>query len=156
MQFSEHRSGHVADVNHNQGAARTTKGKFPWNYEEADLKLNSQVAKISSLGTDGAGKSLHLKQSRQCPFLGCPVRGEACIHFHLHQEPCLLSAESVYQCGYRWQCAGHPSRVRRHGSRESPLRPRTTIPLRDVSELRAMWHKVRRAQIGSITAMGYQ
>lgn len=120
-------------MNHNQGAARATKGKIPWNYE-ADLKLNSQVAKIPSLGTDGAGKSLHLKLSRQGPFLGYPVRGEACIHFHLHQGLCLLSVECVYQFGYRWRCAGHPSRVRQHGSRESPLRQRTTIPLRDVSE----------------------
>jgi hypothetical protein len=135
MQFLEHRSEDVADVNHNQGAASATKRKFPWNYGGAALKLNSQVVKIPSLGTDGAGKSLHLKPSQHGPFLGCPVRGEACIHFHLHQEPYLISAESVYQFGYRWQCAGHPSRVRRHDSRESPLRQRTTIPLRDVSEL---------------------
>ena len=28
MQFSEHRSGDVADVNHNQEAARATKGQI--------------------------------------------------------------------------------------------------------------------------------
>src|SRR6266567_3490036 len=82
-----------------------------------------------------ARERVNLKPSRHGPFLGCPVRGEACIHFHLHQEPCSLSAESVYRFGYLWQCAGHPSRVRRHGSHESPLRHQTTIPLRDVSEL---------------------
>ena len=38
----------------------TTKGQqglLTWNYEEADLKLNSQVTKMPSLGTDGPGAS---------------------------------------------------------------------------------------------------
>jgi len=46
----EQRSGDFADVNHNQGEARATKGKIPWNYEEADIKPNSQVAKIHPRG----------------------------------------------------------------------------------------------------------
>jgi hypothetical protein len=46
FQFSEH----VADVDRNQ--ARTTEGQIPWNYEDVDLKRNSQVAKDPIPGTE--------------------------------------------------------------------------------------------------------